>query len=575
MTGVKDAKRRMIVALFIIITTLMVTEIAFAAGGKEPDNYGVLSLITPLLAIVLSFVTKQVIVSLGAAVYVGAVILDGGNLVKGFLDSCSTYVVGTVTDDWDAKLLIFILCVGGMIAVMGRMGGLQAMALAMSKKTKTAKHTMIVTWILGIIIFFEDMANSLIVGPTMRPIADKQKISREKLSYIVDSTAGPVTDMAFVSSWIAYEVGMMAIAFESVGLEDANAYSVFIQTIPFRFYNILAIVMVGLIIFMQRDYGPMYKAEKRARLTGKLYRDGAHPMMSEELDAMNIKEGTPLRVSNAVVPIVVFVVVTLVAMYYTGGGFDMEFGFKAIQDSFGNSDSAASILYAVVFSSILCIVMAVAQKIMTLREAVDIWLGGCKELLLTVTILTLAWSAGGVMSDLGTGMFIAEIVGDSIPGVIIPVVLFLVSMVVAFSTGTSYGTTAIMIPIAFPMAWAAAGGEINSLTVLTIAAVTSGAIFGDHCSPISDTTIMSSMGTAADLLDHAKTQLPYAATVAGVAAVTGYIPAAMGLNPIISLVIGIAVLALIVRFVGKSTKLEDLEAEFGKADYSNADAAVE
>ena len=298
-------------------------------------------------------------------------------------------------------------------------------------------------------------------------------------------------------------------------------------------------------------------------------------MMSEELDAMNVKEGTPLRVSNAVVPIVVFVVVTLVAMYYTGGGFDMEFGFKAIQDSFGNSDSAASILYAVVFSSILCIVMAVAQKIMTLREAVDIWLGGCKELLLTVTILTLAWSAGGVMSDLGTGMFIAEIVGDSIPGVIIPVVLFLVSMVVAFSTGTSYGTTAIMIPIAFPMAGAAAGGEINSLTVLTIAAVTSGAIFGDHCSPISDTTIMSSMGTAADLLDHAKTQLPYAATVAGVAAATGYIPAAMGLNPIISLVIGIAVLALIVRFVGKSTKLEDLEAEFGKADYSNADAAVE
>lgn len=564
MKGVKDAKHRWIVATFIILSTLMVTQIAFAAGD-EAVNYGILSLITPFLAIVLSFVTKQVIVSLSAAVYVGAVIINHGNLFKGFLRSCDTYVIGTVTDSWNATLMVFILCVGGMIAIMGRMGGLQAMALAMAKKTKTSKHTLIATWILGIIIFFEDMANSLIVGPTMRPIADKQRVSREKLSYVVDSTAGPVTDMAFVSSWIAYEVGMIAIAFESVGLTDANPYSVFIQTIPFRFYNILAIVMVGIIVFMQRDYGPMYKAEKRARLTGKLYNDDAHPMMSKELDAMNVKEGVKLRSINAILPICAFIVVTLFAMYYTGGGFKMHFGFSAIQESFGNSDSAASILYAVIFSSILCIVMAIGQKIMTLREAVNVWLGGCKELLLTVVILTLAWSSGSVMSDLGTGLFIAELVGDSIPGVIIPVALFLVSCVVAFSTGTSYGTTAIMIPIAFPMAWGVAGGEMNSLTIVTIAAVTCGAIFGDHCSPISDTTIMSSMGTAADLMDHAKTQLPYACTVAAVAAVIGFIPAALGMNPIISIVVGVVALGLIVRFVGKSTKQEDLEAEFGKA----------
>ena len=198
---------------------------------------------------------------------------------------------------------------------------------------------------------------------------------------------------------------------------------------------------------------------------------------------------------------------------------------------------------------------------MTLREAVDVWLGGCKELLLTVTILVLAWSSGSVMKDLGTGAFIAELVGDSVPGAIIPLILFFVSCVVAFSTGTSYGTTAIMIPIAFPMAWGAAGGEMNYLTVATIAAVTCGAIFGDHCSPISDTTIMSSMGAGADLMDHAKTQIPYAVTVAIVAGVVGFLPAALGVNPIISLVAGAVILGVIVRFVGKSTKLEDLQKE--------------
>ena len=541
--------KRWALAGIFVLAMLILTQVAFADGEEEAVNYGFLTLVTPIIAIVLSFITKQVIVSLAIAVFAGATILNSGNVIQGFLRSCDTYIVGTVTDSWNATLLIFILCVGGMIALMGRMGGLQAMALAMSKRSKTAKNTLIITWILGIIIFFEDMANSLIVGPTMRPIADEQRVSREKLSYVVDSTAGPVTDMAFVSSWIAYEVGMMSLAFETVGATEANPYSVFVQTIPFRFYNILAVVMVGL------------KAEKRARLTGKLSEDGSHPMMSKELDAMNVKEGTPLRSINAILPICVFIVVTLVAMYYTGGGFDMPFGFSSIQTAFGDSDSAASILYAVVFASVLCIIMAVCQKIMTLREAVDTWLGGCKELLLTVTILVLAWSSGSVMSDLGTGVFIAELVGDSVPGAIIPLVLFAVSCVVAFSTGTSYGTTAIMIPIAFPMAWGVAGGEMNYLTVATIAAVTCGAIFGDHCSPISDTTIMSSMGAGADLMDHAKTQIPYAVTVAVVAGVVGFLPAAMGVSPWISLIVGAVILGVIVRFVGKSTKLEDLQKE--------------
>ena len=190
--------KRWLVAGIFVLAMFIFTQLAFAEGEEETVNYGFLTLVTPIIAIVLSFITKQVIVSLAIAVFAGATILNSGNIVQGFMSSCGTYVVGTVTDSWNATLLIFILCVGGMIALMGRMGGLQAMALAMSKRSKTTRNTLAITWILGIIIFFEDMANSLIVGPTMRPIADEQNVSREKLSYVVASTAGPVTDMSFI-----------------------------------------------------------------------------------------------------------------------------------------------------------------------------------------------------------------------------------------------------------------------------------------------------------------------------------------------------------------------------------------
>ena len=304
----------------------------------------------------------------------------------------------------------------------------------------------------------------------------------------------------------------------------------------------------------------MYKAEKRARLTGKLYADNAKPMMSKELDAMNVAEGAPLRIYNAAIPILVFIFVTVAALWYTGGGMDAGFTLEGIATAFGNTDAASSILYSVIFTSILCIIMAVAQKIMTLREAIDVWLGGCKELLFTITILMLAWSTGSVMSELGTGAYISGLVGTAIPALLLPALLFVIACVMAFSTGTSYGTSGIMIPIAFPIAVGMSGGEVGSLAIVTIAAVTCGAVFGDHCSPISDTTIMSSMGSAADLMDHVKTQIPYAMTVA-VVAILGFILAAAGLSPLIILPLGIVALAVIVRLIGKSTKLEDLEKE--------------
>ena len=564
MKGKTVSNRRLILAFMVVAVTLCLTQFAFGEDGADAANhFGVLSLVTPFIAIVLSFVTKQVVLSLTAAIFVGATIVNGGNPGLGFLRMCDTYLVGTVADSWNASLMLFILAVGGMIAVMSRMGGMQALALAMAKKAKGSRNVLIMTWLLGLIIFFEDIANSLIVGPTMRPVADEERISREKLSYVIDSTAGPVTDMAPISSWVAHEIGMISLAFTTIGLEATNVYGIFMQTIPYRFYNIFAIAMVIILILMQRDYGPMYKAEKRARLTGKLYSDTAKPMMSKELDAMNVAEGATLKVSNAVIPILVFIILTVLALWYTGDGMHEDFSVQGLATAFGNTDAASSILYSVILTSGVCIVMAVAQKIMTLKEAVDVWLNGCKELLFTVTILLLAWSTGGIMGDLGTGVYISGIVSGSIPAIILPMVMFAVACVMAFSTGTSYGTSAIMIPIAFPLAYGISGGVIDSLAIVTIAAVTCGAIFGDHCSPISDTTIMSSMGSAADLMDHVKTQTPYALTVAGVA-VVGFIMAAAGLSPIIILPLGIVALVVIVRLVGKSVKLEDLKAEAEK-----------
>ncbi len=560
MKGKSISNRRWFLAAAFLIGMLVLTQFAFGEDGEETQYFGALSLITPFIAIVLSFITKQVVLSLAAAVFAGATIINGGNIFEGFLRTCDTYFVGTVADSWNASLMLFILAVGGMIAVMSRMGGMQAMAVAMAKKAQGTKNVLIMTWILGLIIFFEDIANSLIVGPTMRPVADEAKVSREKLAYVIDSTAGPVTDMAPISSWVAHEIGMITLAFTSISMEAANVYGIFLQTIPYRFYNIFAIAMVIIVVLMQRDYGPMYKAEKRARLTGKLYADNAKPMMSKELDAMNVAEGAPLRIYNAAIPILVFIFVTVAALWYTGGGMDAGFTLEGIATAFGNTDAASSILYSVIFTSILCIIMAVAQKIMTLREAIDVWLGGCKELLFTITILMLAWSTGSVMSELGTGAYISGLVGTAIPALLLPALLFVIACVMAFSTGTSYGTSGIMIPIAFPIAVGMSGGEVGSLAIVTIAAVTCGAVCGDHCSPISDTTIMSSMGSAADLMDHVKTQIPYAMTVA-VVAILGFILAAAGLSPLIILPLGIVALAVIVRLIGKSTKLEDLEKE--------------
>lgn len=559
--------KKKLVVLFIMAAFVLVATLAFAEGGDAAKiNYGFWSVIPPLLAIVLAFVTKEVIVSLLLGVFSGALINVFATSSSGFFmklvesyTKTLQYPVNALADSWHAGIIVFTLVIGGMVGVIAKMGGTRAIANALAKKAKTARSAQVATALMGVVVFFDDYANTLIVGPTMRPLTDKLKVSREKLSYIVDSTAAPVATMAAISTWIGYELGLIGDAFNSIGVK-VNPYSVFFSSIPYRMYGIFALVMVFMVGAMLRDFGPMYKAEKRARLTGKVLADDAEPMLSTDFEKDLDKSDIPLRVSNALVPILTLIIFAFIGLWYSGGGLDNPFTWDGIRDAFGNADASAALIWASVLASIVAVVMAVSQGIMTLRKALEAWVEGAKSLVITTIILTLAWSIGSIASDLGTAEYLVQVVSSSLPGWSIPLLVFIISAIVSFATGTSWGTMAIMLPLAVPLAAAYTGNELTALVYATLGAVLTGSTFGDHCSPISDTTIMSSMASSADHIDHVKTQLPYAVTAASTAAVVGYIPVGLGLPVWVSLILGVTAIWAVLRFYGKSTDPKDLKA---------------
>ncbi|KLO23285.1 sodium:proton antiporter [Marinitoga sp. 1197] len=559
--------RKKLTVFFIMVVFVLMATLAFADGGEAAKVvYGFWSLIPPLLAIALAFITKEVILSLLLGVFSGALISVFANSSSGFFmklvesyTKTFEYPVNALADGWHAGIIIFTLTIGGMVGVIAKMGGTRAIANALAKKARTAKSAQLATALMGVVVFFDDYANTLIVGPTMRPLTDKLKVSREKLSYIVDSTAAPVATMAAISTWIGYELGLIGDAFKSINV-DVNPYSVFFQSIPYRMYGLFALVMVFMVGFMMRDFGPMYEAEKRARLTGKVLADGAEPMLSTDFEKDLEKDNIPLKVSNALVPILTLIIFAFIGLWYSGGGLDKPFTWDGIRDAFGDADASAALIWASALASIVAIVMAVSQGIMTLKKAIEAWVEGAKSLIITTIILILAWSIGSIATDLGTADYLVQIVSNSLPGWTIPVLVFILSSIVAFATGTSWGTMAIMLPIAIPLAAHYTGNELTPLIYATLGAVLTGATFGDHCSPISDTTIMSSMASSADHIDHVKTQLPYALTAALIAAIVGYIPVGLGMPVWISLILGVVSLWAVLRFYGKSTKLEDLKA---------------
>lgn len=542
------------------------------------EHYGILSLLPPLVAIALAFKTKQVLPSLFAAIWIGATIIAGWNPLVGFGNAITKYIAGSVASEWNAGIIVFDIALGGMIGIIAKSGGSKAIADWLSKKAKNAQSGMVATWAMGLLIFFDDYSNTLLVGNTMRPMTDKLKISREKLSFLTDSTAAPVASMALISTWIAYELGLLKEAFVQIGVE-ASAYEIFVQTIPFRFYSIIMLAFVFIIAYTGRDYGPMLKAERRARFEGKLVADGSKPLASKELTDMKIKEGKPLRKINAILPILTVVLMVIVGLYVNGrgavlGGEDKAL-IKAISDNplawtsvrsiIGSANTAVAMMWASFAGTFVAGSLVLSQRILTFEETVEAWIDGGKSLIIAIMVLVLAWSIGGITKDLGTAKYLISLLAGKIPATIIPLAVFLLGCIIAFATGTSWGTTAIMMPIAVPLVFELSGGNMGTLLMATIGAVFTGAVFGDHCSPISDTTIMSSMASASDHIDHVKTQIPYAVTVAIIAVIVGYLPVALfKISPFISIIVGIVAAYGVIKYVGEEVEAVD-EEEYKKA----------
>ena len=575
-------KRNFRLILMTTMLFIMTTALSFAdevdVAGQNAAKFGIWTLIPPLVAISLAFITKNVIVSLVIGIMSGGFILNisGNNpfmaLFYSFLDLIQR-AVNSLADPWNAGIILQVLAIGGVINLVGKMGGAKAIAEALSKRAKSAKSAQIITWVAGLLVFFDDYANSLIIGPMMRPVTDKMKISRERLAFIIDATAAPVAGIAIISTWIGLEVGLIGSAFDSIGVET-NAFGVFLNTIPFRFYNILILGFIVITALLLKDFGPMRKAEIECRRGGLNL--SSNEDVNKELskhDELEPLPGVKLSVWNAIIPIGALILGALFAFYYSGytaimGGEDSAViqlmqnspaSFDAIKEAFSNADASVALFQSAFFAGLVAIIMGVAKKIFTLSEALDIWVDGMKTLIITGVILICAWSLSSVIKELGTAKYLIQLLSGSLPPFILPSLIFVLGAIISFATGTSYGTMGILMPLAIPLAY-----SINpdmSYVIVATSAVLTGAIIGDHCSPISDTTILSSMGAGCNHIDHVRTQMPYAIFVAVITIVFGYIPAGFGLPVYVVLPIAFVAMFIGIQIFGKSVEVEDIDGD--------------
>jgi len=510
---------------------------------------GIATILPPLFAVLIAIASRQALFALFGGVWLGALFLRGYHPIEALLVTFDTYLVDTIANREHAAIILFTLALGGIVGVLSKAGATRALVDLIAMRAKTRRSGLLTAWAAGLIVFFDDYANCLLVGNTVRPFTDRMRISREKLSYIVDSTAAPVATIAIISTWVGFQIGLFDDVFK-----DGSGYSLFLSILPYSFYSFFTIVFVFAIAYTERDFGPMYRAEVRAFRTGELFRTGSKPLMDPELTEAfhETKGGAPWWV--AVIAIGAIVGIVLVGLYTTGSA---SAGPGAgLRDIIAAADPYGVLLWASFGGSLLALVLVVGGRWMGLEETTDAWVGGVKAMVMAVLVLILAWAIGDVCKNhLLTGKWLLSNLSPS-PH-LLPLLTFFAAGVIALSTGSSFSTMAIMVPIAAPLAWELTSSpEFSAAAVTTIrhgtlAAILSGAVFGDHCSPISDTTIMSSMSAASDHVDHVRTQLPYAVVVGLVSAIVGFAPAGFGISPIVTLPLGTAVVVGIVLFVGK------------------------
>lgn len=547
-------KKRLWLIIPLILVLSVILLYIFPVSGEMPLW---LSILPPLIAIVMALVAKEVISSLFFGVLVGAFImaLYSGHapveaLGGGLLRTVDTYVVGALFEYEHIQIIVFTLLIGGMVRLITANGGMRGVVNWLSKRAKGPRSGQLMTFIMDLCVFFDDYSNTLVVGNTMRPIADKLKISREKLSYIVDSTSAPVVAIAFVTTWIGAELSYIQDGLDVIGLEE-NAYFVFINSLKYSFYPILTLGFVLMLIFSQRDFGPMLKAERKARM--------ATPTNSENID--NQQENA--HIIDALIPLLVLIFGTIIGLFVTGYKSeiwnDPNYGlFPKISSTIGEANSYIALIWSSLLSLLTAIVLTLRHGTMIFTKIIEEMIEGIKTMFNAVLILTMAWSISLITSDMHTAEFVSQLLLKwSLSPVIVPMLTFILAALIGFSTGTSWGTMAILYPLILPASWMLcinAGMSVDATMPLfynVVASVLAGAVMGDHCSPISDTTIMSSLASGCNHLQHVGTQMPYALTVGCVAVFIGVLPTALGLPSWIAFLMGLAVLAIIVRFVGK------------------------
>ncbi len=484
------------------------------------QEYGILSLVPPVVAILLAIRTKQVYVSLLFGIWLGWLIISGFNPLQGTFATVQA-LVDVFQDPGSTRTIMFCALVGALIIFIQVSGGVEGFIIRVNRlleryeQRRSGRSRVIVqflAWLTGLLIFVESSISVLTVGALYRPVFDRLGIPREKLAYIADSSSAPSSILIPFNGWGAFIMGLLAVQ----GFSDP--FATMFRALVYNYYPILALIMVLVIIFTRRDYGPMLAAERRAREEGKLLSDEAQPMVSEELTDVSTKEGVTPKAMNMVLPIVVMVVMMPVMLAYTG----WETALADRPDApwltrmlyaVGQGSGSTAVLIAVLASILFAMLLYRLQGLMGFKELIDLTLKGTSGMVPLALLMLLAFAIGNVCGAMGTGQYVADVASRWLSPGLVPFIVFLVSCFIAFSTGTSWGTFAIMISIAVPMAQ---GMDAN--VYMTIAAAIGGGVFGDHCSPISDTTILSSMASASDHIDHVRTQLPYAAVPGGITA---------------------------------------------------------
>lgn len=495
-------------------------------------DHGILSLAPAVLAIALAVLTRNVIVSLFSAVALAGIIHLDGNVLGGVAHSLDKTIVGAIADADHAKTMLFTVMIGAMVGVIGRSGGTRAVVEALARRAKSPRSVQVLSWLAGMIVFFDDYANCMIVGSSMGPLCDRYKVSRAKLAYIVDSTAAPVASLALISTWVGFEVGVIEEGLK-IAKVDTEAYGFFVAGWPYRFYPVLAMLFVGMVAFSGRDFGAMQRVRA---------------VLNQADRAADEPEQGKAPAWVALTPILVLVGVTM-AMLWISGSSKAPAGsplFKVLE----NSDGYGSIVYGSFSALSVAFVLTLGSRSLKLKEATEAAIGGMKLMFEALVVLLLAWSLSAAMKELNTPQYLVGVLRTALPAELLPTITFLVGAVISFAVGSSYTTMGIMMPMVVPLAFELSPGDMM-IPLAASGSVLAGACFGDHCSPISDTTVLSSIGSGCKLLDHVRTQLPYALLIGGISVVFGTLPAGYGLNPWICMGLGLGAAFLALRLWGK------------------------